>query len=76
MKVDKIPVPSTLAEAHEVLYQWRPRLDAGPRKWAEFHRLSADVYANVAKVDTRHRYEASQWVRAEIRRAREIEDRA
>jgi hypothetical protein len=70
-----LPAPASLAEAHEVLRQLRPRTDAGPRVWAEFHRRSAEVYANTAKVDERHRHEATHWAGAELRLAREIEDR-
>jgi hypothetical protein len=40
----------------------------------EFHRRSAEIYAEVAKVDRAHRHEAGYWAGAEIRRAREIED--
>jgi hypothetical protein len=43
--------------------------------WARFHRHSAEVYANTAKVDERHQHEATHWAGAELRRAREIEDR-
>jgi hypothetical protein len=67
--------PASLAEAHEVLCRLRPRTDADPRVWARFHRHSAEVYANTAKVDERHQHEATHWAGAELRRAREIEDR-
>lgn len=67
--------PATLSEAHEVLLHRRPRLDADPRLWIDFHRHSAEVYAQTAKTDERHRHEATQWAVTEIRRAREIEQR-
>jgi hypothetical protein len=67
--------PATLREAHEVLLRERPRLDADPQAWIEFHRHSAGVYAEAAKVDAPHRHEATQWAAMEIRRAREIEHR-
>lgn len=67
--------PATLAEAHEVLWRERPKRDAEPLEWAAFHRHSAEVYAHAAKVDQRHRYEASQWAGLEIRKARDIEHR-
>lgn len=66
--------PETLAEAHEVLIKRRPPYDAGPGAWAKFHRHSAEVYAHIAKVDTRHRHEAGHWAAAELRRARDLED--
>jgi hypothetical protein len=68
-------VVSTLIEAHEVLLGQRPRLDARPQVWIDFHRHSAEVYAQAANVDERHRHEASQWAASEIRKAREIEHR-
>jgi hypothetical protein len=68
-------VPATLFEAHEVLWRQRPSRDAAPREWIAFHRRSAEVYAATAKVDVRHRHEATQYAAVEIRRAREIEHR-
>lgn len=65
--------PSTLAEAHEVLWRQRPSRDASPTEWAAFHRHSADVYLRTAQVDLRHRHEATQYAGIEIRRARDIE---
>ncbi len=73
MQVDRLP--RTLAEAHEVLWERRPRCDADPSVWVAFHRSSAVVYARAAKVDGVHRREASQCAVMEIRRAREIEYR-
>lgn len=70
----KVP-PSSLFEAHEVLWRQRPSRDADPAEWIAFHRRSADVYAHTAKVDVRHRHEATQCAAIEIRRAREIEHR-
>lgn len=67
-------LPETLAAAHEVLLKCRPSYDAGPEAWAKFHRHSAEVYAHIAKVDTRHRHEAGHWAAAELRRARDLED--
>ena len=66
-------VPSSLFEAHEVLWRRRPSRDADPAKWVAFHRHSAEVYAATAKVDVRHRHEATQYAAIEIRRARDIE---
>jgi hypothetical protein len=67
--------PSTLAEAHDVLWRQRPEHEADPLVWAEFHRHSASVYAQTSKVDERHRYEALQCAGMEIRKARDIEHR-
>lgn len=66
--------PETLSAAHKVLLKRRPPYDAGPEAWAKFHRHSAEVYAHIAKVDTRHRHEAGHWAAAELRRARDLED--
>ena len=68
-------VPSSLFEAHEVLWQRRPNHDAAPADWMAFHRHSAEVYAAAAKVDEPNRGEASQYAAFAIRRAREIESR-
>jgi hypothetical protein len=68
-------VPASLFEAHEVLWRQRPSRDADPVEWVAFHRRSAAVYAEIAKVDVRHRHEATQYAACEIRRAREIEHR-
>ena len=73
MRVDQ--PPSTLEEAHKVLLRARPRTDADPLEWVAFHRHSATVYASTAKLDLRHRYEATQCAGLEIRKARDIEDR-
>jgi hypothetical protein len=67
--------PSTLAEAREMLRRQRPKRDAGVREWIAFHRHSATVYAQTAKVDLPHRQEATQCAGLAIRRARTIEDR-
>jgi hypothetical protein len=67
--------PRTLAEAHETLTCARPARDAEPSEWIAFHRRSAEVYAQTAKVDVRHRHEATACAGMEIRRAREIEHR-
>jgi hypothetical protein len=67
--------PSSLFEAHEVLWRRRPSHDAAPQEWMAFHRHSAEVYAAAAKVDTANRSEASQYAAFAIRRAREIESR-
>lgn len=67
--------PKTLADAHEMLWRERPKRDADPLEWVAFHRRSAEVYSRTAKVDLRHRYEATQCAGIEIRRARDIEHR-
>jgi hypothetical protein len=67
--------PSSLFDAHEVLWRQRPSHDAAPAEWAAFHRHSAEVYAAAAKVDVSNRQEASQYAVFAIRRAREIEHR-
>ena len=67
--------PSSLFEAHEVLWRRRPSHDAAPAEWMAFHRHSAEVYAAAAKVDVPNRGEASQYAAFAIRRAREIECR-
>jgi hypothetical protein len=66
--------PSTLAEAHDVVWRLRPARDADAREWVAFHRRCAEVYSRTAKVDLRHKHEATQYAGIEIRRAREIED--
>jgi hypothetical protein len=68
-------VPATLYDAREALQRQRPARDADPLVWVAFHRHSADVYAQTAKVDVRHQHEATQFAGIEIRRAREIEHR-
>jgi hypothetical protein len=65
--------PSSVFEAHEVLWRRRPSHDAAPVEWAAFHRHSAEVYAAAAKVDAPNRQEASQYAVFAIRRARQIE---
>jgi hypothetical protein len=67
-------VPSTLAEAHEVLWRQRPARDADVSEWIAFHRHCATVYSQTAKVDLRHRHEATECAGLAIRRARTIED--
>lgn len=71
----QLQAPSTLAEAHEVLWRQRPARDADPLVWVDFHRYSASVYGQVSKVDLRHQHEATQCAGIEVRRAREIEHR-
>lgn len=68
-------MPSSVFEAHEVLWRRRPSHDAPPAEWAAFHRHSADVYAAAAKADVANRGEASQYAVFAMRRAREIEFR-
>jgi len=68
-------VPSSVFDAHEVLWRRRPSHDATPAEWAAFHRHSAEVYAAAATVDRPNRQEASQYAAFAIRRAREIEHR-
>lgn len=75
MSRDQRALPSTLAEAHDMVWRQRPARDAAPSEWVAFHRRSATVYAQTAKVDLRHQHEATQCAGIEIRRAREIEDR-
>jgi hypothetical protein len=65
--------PSTLDEAHDVLWRQRPPRDAAPRVWAAFHRHSAKVYAQTAELDVRHRYEALQCAGIETHKAHGIE---
>lgn len=65
--------PSTLAEAHDVLWRDRPARDADPQVWVDFHRHSATVYSRTSEVDQRHRFEALQCAAIEIRKARDIE---
>jgi hypothetical protein len=67
--------PATLREAEEVLWRQRPRRDADPLAWVEFHRYSANVYARTSEVDTRHKHEALAYAGMEIRKARDIEHR-
>lgn len=58
-----------------MLIHARPAQSAEPSEWITFHRRSADVYAQTAKVDVRRQHEATQYAVMEIRRAREIEHR-
>ncbi|WP_133903813.1 AMED_5909 family protein [Actinophytocola oryzae] len=67
--------PQTLADAHEVLWRTRPNRDAHPSKWAAFYRHRAQVYAATAKIDLRHRHEATQCAGLEMRKALDIEHR-
>jgi hypothetical protein len=66
--------PSTLDEAHDVLWRQRPKRDADAQEWIAFHRHSAEVYLRTAKVDLRHHHEATQYAGLEIRNARRLED--
>jgi hypothetical protein len=65
--------PSTLAEAHDVLWRQRPAAYADASEWITYHRHSAKVYAQAAEVDERHRYEALQCAGLAIRKARDLE---
>lgn len=67
-------VAASLAEAHEILRSQRPDQGADLRDWVAFHRLSAKVYVETAKIDRRHRHEAVHCAGLEIRKARGIED--
>ena len=75
MSRDQCAVPSTLAEAHEVLWRERPARGADLRELVAFHRRSAEVYSQVAQIDLRHKYEAQQCAGLEIRKARGFEER-
>lgn len=66
-------LPVTLAEAHEWVWQQRPKGDVEPRERAAYHRKCASVYSRVASIDVRHQHEASQCAGLEIRKARDIE---
>jgi hypothetical protein len=70
---DQAVAPSTLMEAHEVLWRQRPARDADPSEWVAFHRHCAQVYSQTAQVDERHRHEALHCAGLEIRKARDIE---
>lgn len=74
MTRDQRVVPSTLEEAHDVLWRQRPDRGADVSEWIAFHRHSAMVYVQTAKVDVRHQHEATQCAGLAIRRARLIED--
>jgi hypothetical protein len=67
-------MPATLAEAKELLQRQRPKSWAEPLVWVAFHRRSAEIYGQVARVDRAHRFEAQAYAGQEIRQAREIED--
>lgn len=67
MSRDQQVVPSTLAEAHEVLWRQRPARDADPLTWVDFHRRSATVYAQTSEIDVRHKHEALACAGMEIR---------
>src|SRR5262245_30238730 len=68
-------IPTSLAEAHEVLWRQRPAWDAAPLVWVDFHRQAAKVYAETSAVDVRHKHEALACAGMEIRKARDIEHR-
>jgi len=70
-----VKAPTTLYEAHDLVLAQRPKLAEAPAVWATYHRLAAEVYAQVAKVDTNHQHEAQYLAGREIREARTIEDR-
>jgi len=51
------PLPTTLQGARE--YLWRePKADALREEWIAFHLYRYDVFKHVARIDTRHYYEA------------------
>ena len=75
MSQEQRVTPSTLAEAHDVLWRQRPARGADLREVAAYHRHSAQVYSQVAQVDLRHKHEALQCAGLEIRKARGIEHR-
>ena len=66
-------LPATLAEAHEWVWQQRPKGDVEPQERAAYHRECAAVYSRVASTDVQHQHEASQCAGWEIRKARDIE---
>jgi hypothetical protein len=70
-----VKTPTTLYEARDLVQAQRPKLDEAPAVWVSYHRLAAEVFAQVAKVDKDHQHEAQALAGSEIRRAREIEDR-
>lgn len=65
--------PATLADVHEALRRLQPAEDADLLEWVKFHRYSASVYAQTAKVYARYRDESQQCAGTEIRKARDIE---
>ncbi len=65
--------PVRLMQAHELLSDMRPALDASPAVWLAYYRRSAAVYAEVAEIDRGHHHEALYWSSREDRKARDIE---
>lgn len=65
--------PVRLMQAHELLSDMRPALEASPAVWLAYYRRSAAVYAEVAEIDRGHHHEALYWSSREDRKAREIE---
>lgn len=66
--------PARLMQAHELLSDMRPAVEASPAVWLAYYRRSAAVYAEVAEIDRGHHHEALYWSSREDRKAREIED--
>jgi hypothetical protein len=62
MTVDKLSpqesTPRTLAEAHELLADVRPRQKAPLAEWLAYYQRSVAVYAEVAEIDRGHHHEA------------------
>jgi hypothetical protein len=66
--------PTRLMQAHGLLSQERPAVDAKPEVWLAYYRRSAAIYAEVAEIDRGHHHEALYWAAREGRKAREIEE--
>jgi hypothetical protein len=64
--------PRTLHRAHEVLGRLRPERNAPLARWEEYHRLSANVYAEIAEIDRHHHHEALYWAQREREKADEF----
>lgn len=62
MTVDKLSpqesTPRTLAEAHKLLADVRPRQKAPLEEWLAYYQRSTAVYAEVAEIDRGHHHEA------------------
>ena len=64
----------TLHRAHEVLSRLRPERNAPLAAWEEYHRQSANVYAEIAEIDRHHHHEALYWAQREREKADEFAD--
>ena len=71
MTVPKVE-PRTLRDAHEVVMERRPPMDANLSVWLAFRLSNVRLYRAIADVDRGHHHEALYWAGYEERQAAEI----